>query len=103
LGDSIRAGVENFPVLNHVIARFLELFDDFEKKFPMLADSKPLNVFEDEVVSVQFSNDPYEVLHQRISWVVQCAPPNKGEALTGGAAKDHVNGTFAYPSRSADA
>ncbi|ASW47785.1 hypothetical protein XGA_0292 [Xanthomonas hortorum ATCC 19865] len=64
LGYSIRTGVEDLPVLNDVVARYLELLDDLDEELSMLADRKSLDVFEDEIACVQLANDPHEVLHQ---------------------------------------
>ncbi|MNV79774.1 hypothetical protein D3C71_1733420 [compost metagenome] len=57
----------------------------------MLAERQSLHVFEDEVVRIQLTNDADEVLHQRVTRIVQRTLAHQGEALARGAAKDDVN------------
>src|ERR1035441_160127 len=94
LGDTEVQGVKDLIVLFDLIALSLELRADLPKKPFVLANRQAADIFEDEIFRLQLRNDPHEVAHKAIAWIVQGAFPDHAEPLAWGAPENHVNVGF---------
>jgi hypothetical protein len=66
------------------------------------ADGQSTDVFEHKVRRLEFDHKADEMVHERISWVVESAFADHAESLTGRAAEYNVHGTIADTGTVAD-
>jgi hypothetical protein len=94
--------VQDFVLLDNTVAVRTELVHDFPQEIFVFADRQAANVFKHEIAGMKIDHQAHEMIHKRISGIVEGPLPDHAEPLARRTAKDHIYRGVSDPGHAAN-